>query len=427
MNFAKCIKKEYLLDQLSRFVSSRSGLIQNTGFYEKDQNIFSKCPVAISTFGKHSGIGADIDIATAMIKSMAEALERYTLLSAKENRPFLYQKTARELKAMGYNCFFPKYDVYEDFVYKNSNVIKQMNVELKTDWVAANRFSDNKMMWLPASLIYNNTANTLTNILKQPSSNGMSCSFLNSAVEDAILELIERDTFLYMWLAKDPGEEIVFDKIQNKLLKELFSVLDCKINQIKVIYKYTDTQVPCVFVLFNGKKKYDEPAFLITGSADVDIERACYRALLEFILAYIYNTYVCSMSENTSIKIVKTTRDVILFYSKYENFSKCNFLFQCKGKKNISDLAKTWNIKEKENVLKGVLKTKDVFIADITPRELQGSDVHVVRAYSPDLLDLDSSQLFSFNSVFKKKRINTVDKIFSKETSVLNSDPHCYP
>ena len=219
MDPIKHIRKEYLLDELSKFVSSKSGIIRTTYFTTEQYNPLY-VPSAISITGNaRYGYGYDLDITAAMTKSLAEALERYNLRCDKMNGVFLHKKSAEDLKSMGYSCFYPDYDVYEDFVYKNPRFVR-MSPKLKTDWVAARRFSDNKMIWLPAEFMY---CFYLSNhILKLPTSNGMACSFFDSAVENSILELVERDTFLYMWLAKSPGEEILFDKIHYQPLKELF-------------------------------------------------------------------------------------------------------------------------------------------------------------------------------------------------------------
>ena len=286
MDCGKYVKKEYLLDQMSQFVSSHFGLIQETSFRE---DLVLNLPTAISRVKNHYGVGTDLDPSTAVMKSMAEALERYALkhyCPKRETHNFMMKKTYQEMKALGHTCFYPEDPHYEDSVYESFAFCKKITPDLKTDWVAGKRFLDHQPVWLPASLMYYNHHNILTNVLKLPTSNGMSCSFFSSALESSLLELIERDTFFYMWLAKSPGEEIIFDKIQSEPLEELLEKIDCKRRQIKIIYKYTDTQIPCVFIIFRGKKKYDEMSFLISGAADTDIERACYRALLEFIQGY---------------------------------------------------------------------------------------------------------------------------------------------
>ena len=435
MDPVKHIKKEYLLDQMSQFVSSRFGLIEKTWFRE---NMVLECPTAVSRSKDRFGVATDLDFLTAMMKSMAEALERYTLkyfCPVKETSSTTCKKTCQELEALGYICFYPDDPFYEDFVYKNFPFCKKITPEVKTDWVATKRFSDNRTVWLPASLIYYNAYNTLTNILKLPTSNGMSCSFFHSAVEDSLLELIERDTFLYMWMAKSPGEEIVFDKVSNSSLRELLNIIDCKIKQITVVYKYTDTQIPCVFILFGGKKGYNEPAFFITGAADTDIERACYRALLEFVQGYnsfFYKQFflrdrIKKMTSKFSPKI-RSFMDHAVFYAMYENFYKCEFLFHVTGNKKLSELSEKWIEGQKKiKLLKSALKDKRVFIADVTPIEIAKSHIHITRAYSPDLMDIDYRDDQSFRSSSRKKRVGMIDKVFGKKTDFLNPDPHCYP
>ena len=436
MNYIRHIRKEYLLDELSRFVSSKSGLIKTT-FFLDEQNTFLQVPNArsIDSKGFHHGFGLDLDVTTAMIKSLAEALERYALSCGRVNGALLHKKSAEDLLSLCYSCFYPDYDVYEDFVYKNPRFVR-MTPKLKTDWLAVRRFSDNKMIWLQAGFMY--CFHSPNNILKLPTSNGMSCSFFDSAVEDSILELVERDTFLYMWLSKSPGEEILFDRVHYPPLKELLELLDCKRKQIKVIYKYTDTRIPCIFVIFKGQKRYNEAAFFITGSADFDIERGCYRALLEFTA--IYNVFFTTLTLHTnkakkireagSDFIIKSFGDRMDFYIMYENFHKCGFLFNVSGYKNLSELSGKWkgDVGDgKEELLRSLLKGKDIFIADVTPKEMEKSEARVVRSYSPDLLDLEAGENFLYNSFFKKKRIDEIDKMFNKETKFLNSDPHCYP
>ena len=352
------------------------------------------------------------------------------MIHARANGTFLYKISMEEMQSSGYTCFCSDYDVYEDFVYKNNPYLKKMSPYLKTDWTACHRFSDNKLVWLPASYIHSYRQNIWTNLLKKPSSNGMSCSFLDSAVEDAVLELLERDTFLYMWLAKKSGEEILFDKVRYEPLKKLLSMIDYKRDQIKVIYKYTDTKIPCVFVIFKGKIKYNEMAFYITGSSDTHIERACYRALLEFIAIYnngeVYQTRGKQIQDRQDF-MIRSFRDRVAYYALYENFKKCEFLFDVKGERKLSELSCKWNIKNKNDILKKNLKDKKVFFVDVTPREIKTTSVCIVRAYSPDLLDLDLEESCPFNFDFKRKRVDLIDKLFNKKTEALNREPHCYP
>ena len=433
MNPVSATRKEYLLDEMSRFVSSRSGVIQSTLFFS-DQTNFIECPKARSSHGTKSiGAGVDIDMPTAMIKSLAEALERYALIYAKANGVFLYNKSMKDLQNLGYDCFYSDYDVFEGFVYKNYPYLKQMNPDLKTDWTACHRFSDNKLVWLPATYIYGyqKNKNQFTNPLKKLTTNGMACSFLDSAIEDSILELIERDTFLYMWFAKKPGKEILLDELRHESLKKLLSLIGYnRMKQIKLIYKYTDTQIPCVFVIFKGQKKYDESAFYITGSADTHIERGCYRALLEFVSIYNSSLYIKKPMEKMRSRknvVIKNFEERAVYYAMYENFNKCEFLFDVAGTKKLSELSNKWNIDNKKEIMKKHLKGKSIFFKDVTPKEFEKTSFCIVRSYSPDLMDLDCEESQPFNFAFKKKRVDMVDRFLNTRTHSLNKVPHCYP
>ena len=432
MDLTKLIRREYLLDELSQFVSSK-GIIQTTYFSNYPDSALFGCPRAVSLYGKRYNYGSDLDLTTAMIKSMAEALERWSFLKAKAYGQFIRNKSIKDMRSLGYSYFYPPYDLYEDFVYKNHPHLKRISSGLKLDWSKVRRFRDNEWIWFPASYIYSSQQNKWTNVLReQITSNGMSCSFFDSAVEASILELIERDAFLYMWLAKSPGEEVVFDEVQNKALRELLDKMSYKLRQIKVIYKRTDTKIPCFFVIFRGEKKYNEPAFFISGSADMNIERGCYRGLLEFISIFCHFPHLKYWEK--SIKKLKQTNftikgftDRTTYYTMFENFCKCEFLFNVKGQKKLSSLVKEWKGIDKKAFLRDSLKGKDIFTADMTPKEIAQSDVAIVRSYSPDLLDLEGGEIFLFNSLFKKKRVDIINKALKQKTKPLNPDPHCYP
>ena len=430
MNPVSTIRKEYLLDEMSQFVSFKSEVIQRARFYKKSSRWIECAEARCSNENGYGGMGIDIDVSTAMVKSLAEALERYTIQYARANGIFLYKKSMREMQSLGHLCFCSDYDIYEDYVYKNHPYLKKMTPDLKTDWVACRRFSDNKQAWLPASYIFHYHQNIWTTLLKKISTNGASCSFFDSAVEDAILELLERDTFLYMWFAKKSGEEILFDKVHYPPLKELLSRIDYRREQIKVIYKYTDTQIPCMFVLFKGRGKYNDPAFHITGSADTHIERGCYRALLEFVAVYNNNENYKIPGEKIKREknfIIKKFRDRIAYYTLYDNFEKCEFLFDVRGTKKLSELSRKWSIDCKEETLRRSLKDKRIFFADVTPKEISKTSARIVKSYSPDLLDLDIEEDCPFNFSFKRKRVDLVDKFFNEKTKTLNKEPHCYP
>ena len=418
------------MDEMSRFVSSKSGIIESA-YLCNDQESLIGFPKARSLHQKRIlGLGFDVDMTTAMIKSLAEALERYVLIYARANGSFLYKKSMKELQSMGYTGFYSEHDIYEDFVYKNNPYLKKMSPDLKTDWTACKSFSDDKTVWLPASYMHSHNQNLWSHIFKKPSTNGMACSFFSSAIEDAVLELIERDTFMYMWLGKKPGEEVILDEISFEPLNKLIYTIGYRMKQIKIIYKYTDTQIPCLFVVFKGKKKYNEPVFCISGNADTNIERGCYRALLEFTA--IYNSYEyrrlnIQKIRNTKNFVIKNFTERTAYYTMPENFNKCAFLFETIGKKRLSDLSAKWNTKNKKKLLKKNLKNKNIFFKDMTPKEIEKTKVRIIRSYSPDLLDLDCEEDLPFNFLFKKKRIDIVDKFLNTKTNFINRDPHCYP
>ena len=428
MDHKNYIRKEYLLDKLSQFVSFDSGLIQET-YFTRDE--YFGCPIARALFnGESLGFGIDLDFTSSMIKSLAEALERYTLIHINEKKQLILNQSARELKSLDYSCFYPEYDLYEEAVYKNIK-FKKMTPDLKTAWVASKNFSDDQIVWIPASLIYK--SKYISNPLTFPTTNGMSCSFFESSLERSILELIERDSFMYMWLSKIPGEEIVFDKLYNRSLKKLLAGLDPIMKRVKVVLKYTDIQIPCVFVLFKGRANYDEPAFFITGSADCDIEKACYKALLEF--TSLYNHYLTSKQgyKDQAEKIIRKKLkiqnfgDRTVFYTIHKNFNKCAFLFETNKSVPLSSLTQKWTGEDKDKLLKNSLSNKNIFLVDMTPKEMHQSDIYITRAYSPDLLEINAGEDTRFNSLFLKKRIDEINKVFNKKTELLNEDPHCYP
>ena len=433
MDYEKQVRKEYLLDEISKFVSLKSGIIPVTRFSENSQPI--SCPKAVSIVKITNickGSGIDLDPTTAMIKSLAEALERYALRYAKADKNFiLYKKSAEELQSMDLTYFYPAYDLHEECVYKNNSNFYRINKKTKINWIPSIRFSDKKRVWIPEGLIYSRRYSS--DYLKTLTSNGMSCSFFNSAVEDSILELIERDAFLYMWLGKSPGKEILLDEIHYKPLVKLIDKIDCKRKQINIAYQDTDTRIPYVFIIFKGQKKYNEPAFFITGSANTNIEIACYRALLGFIKLYSNFSTNCLFYKNLINKIrlsesfiIKNFSERTAYYTMYENFHKCAFLFNMKKQEKLSELYKKWNRDRKEKTLKSFLKGKNVFTVDVTPKEIKKTDIRVVRSYSPDLLDLDPSEATPFSFVFKKKRINNINKFFNRKINSFNLNPHCY-
>ena len=152
--------------------------------------------------------------------------------------------------------------------------------------------------------------------------------------------------------------------------------------------------------------------------------------MLEFIA--IYNN---SEGLKRRVEKIKTTKDFKIknftdrtaYYALYENFHKCEFLFDVKGRRKLSELSKKWNIKRKEKVLKENLKDKDIFVVDMTPREIKKTNIRIVRSYSPDLLDLEADETALFNCSFKRKRIDKIDKIFKTKTKIFKHQSPLLP
>jgi len=118
--------------------------------------------------------------------------------------------------------------------------------------------------------------------------------------------------------------------------------------------------------------------------------------------------------------------DHTVYYSLYENFYKCKFFFDVSGRQKISELSKKWNIRKKQKILKKSLKGKDIFIADVTPREIEKTSLRIVRSYSPELFNLECGETI-YNLSFIKKRVSKINKALKRKTVPLNTAPHCYP
>ena len=88
MNSVSTARKEYLLDEMSRFVSSNSEIIQMT-YFRKEPSRPIECPDARCVHDNHClGIGFDVDVPTAIIKSLAEAFGEVHFDSCQSQRHF---------------------------------------------------------------------------------------------------------------------------------------------------------------------------------------------------------------------------------------------------------------------------------------------------------------------------------------------------
>lgn len=155
-----------------------------------------------ATFGGWRGSSRKVGFATgrtlneATLKALAEGYERYAL----EQYRYDIRAKARDL---GEPYLDPrKMGIGIPDGTSVSDAVEPFDPNEEVNWISATRWNTGEKVWVPSDLVFY-VGQGRRSVLYRASSNGVAAHFdVRAAVDNALLELIERDAFNVLWYAK---------------------------------------------------------------------------------------------------------------------------------------------------------------------------------------------------------------------------------
>jgi ribosomal protein S12 methylthiotransferase accessory factor len=199
--------------ELSRLISPRTGIIRNVsrisrGIQEPNPPVI--CQATLSHFDFRTAKALERTVAgkgetehEATMGAIGEALERYC---ASQFGPNSFMRATAA--GLGDQAIQPEeFVLYSARQYKDDTFRYQRPDAHQTiAWTQARELSEGRPVWVPASLVYLSYAGERgAELFTPPTSNGLAAGKdIASAVLGSLLELIERDAFLIVWMNRLP-------------------------------------------------------------------------------------------------------------------------------------------------------------------------------------------------------------------------------
>lgn len=302
-------------------------------------------------------------------------------------------------------------------------------------WVKGLDIKNNTEIWVPISMaFYGFKYNSIHEMYAFESSNGCAIgSSYTEAALSAILEVIERDSFLFSWYKKKPLEDItefILDSDEVTLVYEKFRLYSKA--SIHFYNSTTESGIPSIFCLAICHQP-NSPAFSAAAGAGINFYEAAKSALYELSCHFIRLQYLLARDGekkralemlSNSFKVRKM-EDHGLVNCLAEASYRFNFLLDSKiefSKNEILklEISQTFSPEQTlEVVTKKLFNANfDIIVIDQTPEFLIKKNLFCVKVLISHMLPITFGYTYA--------RLNT-KRLCNEEKNFLETYPHPFP
>lgn len=348
------------------------------------------------------GNGIAKNLPTAVTKSIAELIERYSCCTWNSND--VMYRSPSELVETNDDFADPN-----NFISRKETYPKDLINNTTMGWIKATNLRQRSPILLPASLVflgYNSTHPKEPHIFETTSSGAAAHRSLTRAVTKAILELIERHSFLYFWLTKKIPDKINLDEVKEyfpEVRGLLQAVTEAKHYEITLLDTAADVQIPAyTAVLINYKQ---QPAVAVTSTAGLNPAEEIPKVLCE-----VFKYADVSHNQNRDTKPVndhvRTLDDRAKYWSNHSHIPKIKW-FLSGNERSLHEHEKnnTHSQDDLSNILNTLIKNDyDTYVADVTTKLADRIGLKVVKAISPNLIPLYFDESYRPNNLGKVQK-----------------------
>lgn len=341
----------------------------------------------------------------AIIRLLGEGVERYALFTAN-----LYFE--EKLKYASYNQLKEKYPnnvipfeyvkIYSDEDCNKLNsigILENITEDDILSWVLLpSLFDREKEYYVPAQNFF------LSHIIRREkkekvfiggfSKGSASHKNIKLALKSAITEIVECDACMIKWYTESKVKEVVIDDdVLNETINTILSDIDYKIR----VFDYTiDKKLGYVFTVMLINKSEKSPYIVVGASSGLNPKKVIYRAFMEAlaILTLNINGPLSMPADYLETKYQKTYLNLdsnVNYWASLDDKDKKLKFINSKVTEKI-ELRKYKNLEENtdlEYLFNGLYNiSKYAVYLDITPTEIADKDLHVMRVYVPELVQM---------------------------------------
>lgn len=370
------------------------------------------------------GYGRSFNFLTAKHIASLEAVERF----ASEFYSYSFDKNTKFLSYNEISNKFATLPLDEIALEEGS----QLTNDSKLYWTLAQDIRNGSEIYVPEDLVYYGNNPSREGYIRQmnDSSNGVALgSTYTEAMICALLELIERHSFLMTWYGNVPGRRI--ENYKNYLSDKEKSVIkrvEVKGARINLFEISVFEDVYVVWGLITNNKEGASISTYTSAGAGFSVDEAVRAALMEVSVGYLvqenYHEEVPEIPEN-----ITTIDDHIDYYANPSNTFEFDFVkkFEKFTDRGNSLLSKCHSQEEILNHLLSVtLKDyKRIIFANLTSKEMADNKLFVVKAIIPEFLPMTFGSVnlrISLPNINKSRKLLNLGSIYQ-----VNRRPHPFP
>ncbi len=226
-----------------------------------------------------SGGCADESVYTAVMKSIAEAIERYSITVIKKDEYIIASANELGDEAVDWRLF-PKCTKQE---YQNTNEILPFNPKKKIRWIKGFSLMSGKELYIPLSFTHITITTRQAEKFTLPISTGAAVhTDVYEALCRGLLEVVERDSIALTWLLKVAHPKIIFDKTLPKKFRARYASFNNSYIKQDLFDATTDLGIPVVYGIMSNMG-HDSVQQVVTAASDLDPYGACAKAMREAV------------------------------------------------------------------------------------------------------------------------------------------------
>jgi ribosomal protein S12 methylthiotransferase accessory factor len=396
----------------------------------------SSTPLRIGLDGKLTGAvrienslgwtgGKGLSSNEAEIHTLMEAVERYCNMVVDESR--LIWSTYNDIKLKAINPV--NLGLYSDEQYDRNDLgCSRFSVNSVIPWIEGYDLYSGKPVMIPADFVY------YPAIREKPlvfdTSNGASAhTDTVQAILNGLLEVIERDAILTMWLNGFSMPIINLKKLPFGFTESLKMINEFGMD-VKLVDLTNDTSIPVIMAVCYNNNPGKYPALFIGAGSDIDPERAVQKALFEMESILSQTLEFPSKKRVTRPDKISSFNDHALYYLNPKMRKYWEFMISGKQTSKLYPLAKRASKDKYSTVMRLVrlLHTMNhrVICVDITPSDINRIGLKAVKVFVTGFQPLYVGNKLRVNQERLRRTAEHVKRKIkaSRIGYELNSAPH---
>jgi len=378
---------------------------------------------------KRAGGSSFISKEHAFLKCLCEALERYACSIYKiDNVKFCPYKDIRDRAlnpdlVTSFSLKQKKDPHYRDFIFNENS---------QFGWVKGKSIDGNNI-YIPAQLVYFTYIFHIDEgrIYIPISTGAAGGGTMSAALVRAILEVVERDSFMIFYLNKLPGKKLNLESIKNSVVKKILTILKQYKLELHLIDITTDLNIPTYASLVVDRTGIG-PAIQVGLKSSLNPIHAIIESIHEALhirnwIRQIYEDEYLNY-KNRSSSNIKTVEDRGIYWYRTRMLKHLSFWLN-QPTKDFQYNQSEQKIEKSGKSLKIILdifkKHKyDIFYVDITPSLITKDVYKIVKVIIPGLQPLFLHEGYKY---LGGDRLNSVPVKLGYKTKVganLNTIPH---